>query len=139
MTRVESLRANTAIALPDSFGAIVRWREFADSGSCEVVERSLDGEPTVFRNGATTYLAGWLDATGMLTIVRKLAYSSGLNAGLLPDGLRMRQVEGGALFWNYGNNIIDMSAFSGTSEFLLDGHLLAPSGVTFLRDRQARS
>jgi beta-galactosidase len=90
VTAVETLRADTPIALP-SGGAVQIWRERVDS-DWDVIEADAEGRPARLCNGLRTYWAGWPDTEAL---DRWLGYGF--------SNARHRDVAGGRTAINYLN------------------------------------
>lgn len=114
VSHVESLPPSVRPALQNG-GYVTRWTEALEADG-EIVEATQDGTAIAVRQGNITYLAAWLDDTALL---RRVMADLGIPKAL-PDGLRMRPVQGGRILWNYGAEPV---AWQGLS--------LPPAGVLF--------
>ena len=129
VTRVESLRPGVKVEFSESPGSFLRWREFVDAGQCKILKTTTDGETILAGHDNIHYLAGWPDAEGLESILYPMLAKAGLSITKLPEGVRMRSIEGGTLLWNYSDEPADISALITRCETFLDGPMLLPSGV----------
>lgn len=134
VSKAESLRPGAELPIVGGDGSVIRWREFLELGhGTESSVRTQDGETLIAARANFRYLGGWLDEIAMRSILRDMAKAAGIATIAMPEGVRMRRVDTGMLIWNYSDDVVDLTPLFGAGDWLLDGPVLPPSGVAFLR------
>ena len=112
--RVESLRPDCPVLLEQ--GNFRFWREFVEVGDkAEILQKCVDGEAALVRQGAIHYICGWPDEQAMDHLLKTMCKEAGVgmlpNEAVLPDGLRLRQNGNLVFAFNYSDSVHDLSLY----------------------------
>ncbi|MDJ0640838.1 MAG: beta-galactosidase [Paracoccaceae bacterium] len=116
VARVESLRPGAEIALANG-GAVLGYRDILEGGA-PVIEATSDSQPVMMREGALSYLGGWLDQPALTRALSEACARAGVHVREMPEGVRCRDTATERFWFNYSTETVD-----------IDGNTLAPAGV----------
>ena len=134
--RVDALRPGVQEAVLGN-GAVqgycTRWRDLVEPGDGVQVDAAFsDGNPAVLRLERMRYLAGWMDAPLLQSLLRQATEDAGLHPQAVPQGLRLRRRGDVQFAVHYGPGEVQVPAPPG-AEFILGSAQLAPAGVAAWR------
>jgi len=129
---VESLRPSIrpTVRIENVDGYALRWREHAQPGvGTEVIARFDDGIPALLRCERVTYMTACFDPVLLRTTIANCLRRAGLDATLLPAGLRVSKRGSVRFAVNYGDRPQPVPARA-NARFILGGPLVGPIDVS---------
>lgn len=131
IAEVESLRPSIrpAIRFEGAEGHALRWRDRAQPGAgTDVLARFDDGVPALLRHGRVSLVTACFDEAMLRAIVARCVRDAGIEAILLPEGLRLRTHGPLRFAINYSDEPHAVPAPHG-ARFVLGGPRVEPVGV----------
>jgi len=99
---IESLRPTETIEITGG-GHFKIWREMIETNH-DVIAKTVCNYPAIIAKDNLIYLCGWLDAKGLLNILK---HQCGIDHQPLPEGLRCRSIGNHKLDLNYNTQAVD--------------------------------
>ncbi|SAL35879.1 beta-galactosidase [Caballeronia udeis] len=128
--RVESMRPNVTEKVGQR-GEARHWRDFIETSNGVQIEATFaDGHPAIVRSGSVLYLASLFDETLTQDIFLNVAKAAGLEASLLPEGIRISRRGGLTYVFNYNATPYKIQA---AASFIVGQEEVEPQGVAIYR------
>ncbi|KLU23902.1 beta-galactosidase [Caballeronia mineralivorans PML1(12)] len=128
--RVESMRPNVTEKV-DQRGEAHHWRDFIETSDGVQIEANFaDGHPAIVRRGSVLYLASLFDETLTQDIFLSVAKAAGLDAGPLPEGIRISRR--GALTYVFNYNATPHRILK-AGHFVVGQEEVEPQGVAIYK------